>query len=339
MIKKINEKGITKPNLIKKYLANQKMLDSVKLKQDILQSCNKLLSLKRNEIGLIDLTEALSKNVFIPIIYKQKNILLALVDRETGLVYRFKYNKNSDIVKFCRKELYATLIGRMIAKIGNTVDYFPACFNGERGVISLDWGNLGKCYEPLSRAKVFESLSDFDSYEYLEDDFTEDAIEKIRKVPQHFLAGNADFLDRNIGVKRNKINQVDDVLYYDYGFSNYSVIEGKLYDKSLAINEKNILDVYRSEFLLGGGSIGMGATYNLGYFLDTKEFVEDFAYYAYYNDQFKQNIKDSLLIYTDKAVKEEIKKMRSEGFKFYDENETLVRTILDENTRLYEYCL
>ena len=308
------------------------VITTEQIEENIKNSHARIVSFSRNNIGLIDITKEISSG---NITFVGDNIFL---DSKTKMIYRFKSNITSGGSYLGRKEIYESLISRMVAKFGKTIEYFPAEFNGERGVLCLDWSNLSNDYQVLSRQFNFYSLKDFEDVENRKSKFSPQAIKDIQKAPQHFMVGNCDFLPRNIAFRYLK-NKISDILYFDFGYSAFLKLESNLVKANLDINTNNIKRHYDYNIWAKRYNtlIGMGANKNLAEHYSFDSIEEDFKAYAQTNKEFRDNIKKSLLL--TKSFPEEIKKMRAEGFKIYTDHENIIKQVTEMNAEMYERCL
>lgn len=316
-----------------------KIMDLIKEKNkkeiaiDILNSHNRVLSFSRNNIGLIDLNAELTKGNLIFIDDK-------FIDAKTGLLYRFKSNKKSGGPSEGRKELYESLISRMVAKFGKTVEYFPAEFNKERGVFCLDWSN--ECphnkYFTLSYITDSQTLHELESDSSLIRKCSKTSLKSLKKLPQHFIVGNCDYTPRNIAYKNGKDGKIDEILFFDYGFSSFSRIESSLIRRNLQLNTSNIRTSYIDNIWGYTNSlIGMGPRYNLCSYCYLESIMADFKSYSKTSKEFKKNIKESIPI--AECFDEEIKRMRDDGFKVYPDHENIIQQVNDINLENYEKLL
>ena len=267
--------------LIEQLIQNQKLIGKDRIIESIKNAEERILSFSRNEIGLIDLEEEIKKGTLTPIVCKDlKYSVKALLDNKTGLVYRFKYNNNSGGMLEGRKELYESLISRMVKKFAKSVQYYPAEIDGKRGVLSLDWSNGGESLFCLDKKYSVESLAEINYYKNIAWDFTSKAFKDIKKIPQQFMAGNCDFVPRNVCYKKRN-DKATDLLFFDYGYSTFARVESFLEKMSLAPNRHNIDYAYR-DGIWGtiNCTVGMGATKNLMQYTDLQDLKEDFIVYA-----------------------------------------------------------
>lgn len=324
---------------IKQLLENQKLMDKDIVEDNINNVEDRILSFSRNNIGIISLEDEVRDGNLTPITDGSKMFnILGFLDNVTGLVYRFKYNATSGGRLMGRKELYETLISRMVNKFGKAVQYYPAEIDGERGVLSLDWRNGNNFYGVLNAEYEFESLAEIDYRKDLEEDFTKKALTMLKKVPQQFKVGNSDYVTRNIAYKRRG-EKISELMFYDFGYSAFSRVESYLEKMNLEPNSKNIKEAYLINIWgFINSSVGMGATKNLMKYEEFKDIIKDFCFYSRYNSEFFKNVKESMKI-DDKAFLEEIRKLKYDGFKFFDDNERIVRKINEINTKNFQNCL
>lgn len=325
--------------LIQQLIQNQQLMGKSRIDDSIKNANNRILSFSRNLIGLLDLDEEIKKGNLTPITCKDmKYSIKAFLDNKTGLVYRFKYNDNSGGIFLGRKELYESLISRMVQRFANSVIYYPAEIDGKRGVLSLDWSNGGVNLNCLDGLYDVESLAEINYYQGISQNFTKKAFSDLKTIPQHFMAGNCDFVPRNIVYKKSGA-KASDLLFYDYGYSTFARVESFLEKMSLEPNKSNILFAYR-EGVWGAinCTVGMGATKNLMQYSDLEDLQEDFIVYASKNTEFRNNIKKALQL-SEQEFMEAIRQLRHEGFKVYPDNEKIVRQVTQTNAKIYEKCL
>lgn len=313
----------------------QQILSKRNINEHIKNSHNRVISFSRNNIGLIDLNAELSKgNLILEVELGGKYY----IDACTGLKYRFKSNNKSGGPKEGRKELYESLISRMVAKFGKTIEYFPAELDGERGVLCLDWSNNRKIYSTLDIVTKAISLHELENDSQLINRCTKDSIKALKKLPQHFIVGNCDYVPRNVACTGNSFGRISEILYYDYGYSSFSRVESSLIRRNLDINTNNIKKSYL-DYIWGytNSIVGMGPNYNLFDYCYLETVMSDFKDYAEKSQEFKKNIKLSIPIAQD--FDEEIRKMRDEGFKIYPDHENIIKQVTDININNYEKIL
>lgn len=324
---------------IQQLIQNQQLISKSRIEDSIKNANNRILSFSRSEIGLIDLDAEILKGTLTPIVSKDsKYNVKAFLDNSTGLIYRFKYNDNSGGILLGRKELYETLISRMVKKFADSVIYYPAEIDGERGVLSLDWNNGFQARKILGKEIDAESLAEINYYLDSCRSFSAKALKDFKKIPQHFMAGNCDFASRNVNYAPNG-EKIGSLMFFDYGYSTFARVESYLTKMSLAANKQNIKMAYEDG--IWGAincTVGMGATKNLMQYDGLYDLMEDFVGYSARNEEFKANVKKSLQL-NDTQFVEEITRLREEGFKFYKDNEKIVRQITEANSKIYEKCL
>jgi len=308
--------------MIEQMLKRYKNIPQEEINKRIKDSHNRVISFSRNNIGLIDVDREIGKGTLV---YCDNEF----IDSATGLVYRFKANRKSGGPTEGRKELYESLISRLVAQFGKTVEYFPAEFDGDRGVFFLDWANEGHDFLTLNTITEAQTLKKLESDEKLLKKCSTPSLKAIKKLPQHFMVGNCDFLPRNIAF-RYKGNKIIDILYFDYGYSSFSRVESSLIRRSLDINTKNIIQSYKDNIWGYTNSIvGMGPNYNLYDYCYLETIMKDFEDYSKYSKEFKKNVRQSISI--GENFDEEIRKMQDEGFTIYPDNKNLILQINDIN--------
>lgn len=326
----------------------KKILSKTSKNKLLQNSHDRVVSFSRNKIGLIDINKEISRGnlqwllnvVNITDEIKKGNIIEnnQLIDLKTGLIYRIKYNNFSGGNHNSRKELYESLISRMVAKFGNCVEYFPCEFNGSRGVLSLDWCNTGYNYSLLSSKCCALNLKELEMNENFINGCTKPVLKTIKKVPQHFMVGNCDYIPRNVAYRLVKGN-IADILLFDFGYSTFSKVENSLNKDSLSINVPNIRQTYLHKTFekFYNSTIGMGANYNIVQYSSFDALYGDFRDYARQSKEFRDNINDAIIITGD--FDEEIRKMKDEGFKIYPDHEKIIRQVTEMNIDMFNNCL
>lgn len=313
----------------------KKILNKTSKNKLLQNSRDRVISFSRNNIGLIDLNAELTKGNLILEVEPGEQYY---IDSCTGLKYRFKSNNKSGGPHEGRKELYESLISRMVSRFGKTIEYFPAEKDGERGVLCLDWSNYGKVYSPIDFVTNALCLRELENDKRLIKKCTKQSLKELKKLPQHFIVGNCDYAPRNIACSGNASGQISEILYFDYGYSSFSRIESSLIRRSLNINTSNIIKSYLDNIWGYTNSyVGMGPNYNLFDYCYLETIMSDFKDYAKNSKEFKKNIKLSIPIALN--FDEEIRKMRYEGFKIYSDQENIIKQVADINIQNYEKLL
>ena len=264
--------------------------------------------------------------------------------------FYFKSANTSGGVNFKNKALYESFISKLLKNYTNTVDYHPAIYKNEKGVVSEHWDNLGKGYMTLKNALdkkkdeylwIIDSVADFD-FSYYNDDLNtfadKECLDEIRKAPIQLMAGNYDFKLSNMAVEYSENKLLNKFLSFDYGFNLFSLVEKYLKSYKLTLTNKNvkyIIDkILNTYFSI---TLGFGATKNIINYENFDALLEDFSDYAHRDRFFKDNIKQSLTV-LDKT-NEAFREMEYYNIAFSKHQKDLVKRVINCLSKEYSNIL
>ncbi len=230
-----------------------------------------------------------------------------------GKKYFFKMSATSGGVHFRSKEIFESLISKMLKRYTPTVEYYPAVFRGKKGVVCEHWSNLGDCYLPFHKAlklRKYEhaprigSVADFEE-EYedglgtdgLKHICAKDCLEGVRKAPIQLMAGNYDFKLSNMAVQYSPYKKLQGFLSFDYGFNLFNLVDTHLKTLNMPLTKSNvefsIKRIVEEWFYI---NLTMGATKNCCNYDDIDDLIYDFYCYAQTNKAFRENMKTALTL-------------------------------------------
>ena len=233
-----------------------------------------------------------------------------------GKMYFFKLSSISGGVNFRSKEIYESLISKILKKYTPTVEYHPATYKGKKGVVCEHWQNFGTSYMPFHKAlklKGYEHASRIGSVADFEDEYEDglgydgikricakDCLDGIRKAPVDLMAGNCDFKLSNTAVRCMSKIKLRDFMSFDYGFNLYNLVDAHLKMLNLPITKDNVAfsinRVIEEWFYI---NLTFGATKNCCNYDDIHDLSYDFYCYAQRNKAFKNNLEIALSMQDD----------------------------------------
>lgn len=221
--------------------------------------------------------------------------------------YYFKSSKGSGGISMQDKEIFETFISKLLKNYTNALQYFPAIFENEAGVVSVHWDSMSDGYKifdsainekaPKIMTSGIDSVEGFE-YEYnlgLKDICNKTCLEGIQKAPIQLMCGNYDFKLSNTAVQCKPNKTLSRFLSFDFGFNLYSLVDMYLKSYDLPLTEANcafILNKLINTYF--NVTLSFGATKNFNNYEDFNAFKTDFEKYARRNNTFKKNIQDAI---------------------------------------------
>lgn len=295
-----------------------------------------------NKNGYVGLSR-LGKKAVIKNDYKGRAVLTF-----DGKKYFFKPSSTSGGANFRNKELFESFISKLIKRHMPTVEYHPAIFRGQMGVVSEHWDEIGKGYMPMSKALMkkdrrdcldIDSVEDFEGeyYGYWSDESehkdlkricSADCLRTLRKAPIQLMAGNYDFKLSNVAVQYCKGQKLKNLLPFDYGFNFYNLVHTYLTELKLPLTKENV--AYAINCLIEEYfdiPLAFGATKNCSNYDNLDDFLYDFYVYACSNIPFRKNLKEALTLADE--VGDVTKEMEFYGLKFSNYRKELIKRVME----------
>lgn len=294
--------------------------------------------------GYIDLSKLGKKAVQE---YKPGNTVFKVGDKK----YFFKLSSMSGGVNFRNKEIYESLISKILKKYTQTIEYYPAVFNGKKGVVSEHWDNINTGYLPFHKAlkiKGYEHAPRIDSVEDFEAEYkmdwdskglsnicTADCLDGIRKAPIQLMAGNYDFKLSNMAVRCLPKRKLRNFMSFDYGFNLFNLVDTHLKTFNMPLTKENVAfsinRIVEEWFYI---NLTLGASKNCCNYDDISDLTYDFYCYAQRNPIFKKNLAISLDMMDD--LSDIFKQMKDCNIKLSNYKQDLIKRVMDFWQNKYE---
>lgn len=256
--------------------------------------------------GYINLDSASqSKRV---IVLGENSYAAKFIDTKTGEMYYFKYNATSGGWYHANKEIYESIISRLISHLMPAQIYSPAIFNKKEGVITRCFKYRHITFdEYLSLFKgKFDNvrnnvLSIYDNENLLKQNISQECFDMLTMVPQNYMVGNLDFKFSNMVVEGTEFAKNPKA--FDFGFNMFLFAQ-----KGESLGIKSIDECTDHFFRQKIGGVGMGVGKSIGSYASKSEFLQDIKELASTNPRFKEQINNALTI-TDDIIDEEFLQM------------------------------
>lgn len=260
--------------------------------------------------------------------------------------YYFKSSKGSGGISMQDKEIFETFISKLLKNYTNALQYFPAIFENDVGVVSVHWDNLADDYKvfdsainekaPQIMTSYIDSVDEFE-YEYklgLKDFCNKTCLEGIQKAPIQLMCGNYDFKLSNTAVQCKPNKKLSRFLSFDFGFNLYSLVDMYLKSYNLPLTESNcafILNKLLTKYF--NVTLSFGATKNFNNYEDLNDFKVDFEKFSRKNNTFKKNMQEAIGVKA--KLDETINEMKYYHIVMSEHKKELIKCVVNYLTQQY----